>query len=98
MIRLNKFLSSAGVASRRKCDELISLGKISVNGKVETQLGVSVDENKDKVCFDGKLITLSNKFVYYKLHKPKGYICSANDEKGRIYSFKRSKRRSKKCY
>ena len=83
MIRLNKYLSSAGVASRRKCDELISAGKISVNGKIVSELGVSVDENKDKVCFEGKVVSLSNKFIYYKLHKPKGYICSANDEKGR---------------
>ena len=82
-MRLNKFLSTAGVASRRKCDELISNGSISVNGKVITELGVNINENKDKVCYLGKLISLPNSFVYLKLHKPKGYICSASDEKGR---------------
>ena len=83
MIRLNKFLSSAGVASRRKCDELIEKGQVSVNGKVVTTLGTVVDEKKDKVCFDNKLVSLKTSFVYLKLHKPKGYICSASDEKGR---------------
>lgn len=82
-MRLNKFLSTSGVASRRKCDDLILQGKISVNGKIVTELGISIDENKDKVCFDGKLVSLPNGFKYYKLHKPKGYICSASDEKGR---------------
>ena len=83
MIRLNKFLSSAGVASRRKCDELIEKGQISVNGKVVTTLGMVIDEKKDKVCFNNKLVSAQSSFVYLKLHKPKGYICSASDEKGR---------------
>ncbi len=82
-MRLNKFLSSAGVASRRKCDELISQGKISVNGKVITELGTIIDEKKDKVLAFGEPVSLQNEFIYLKLHKPKGYICSASDEKGR---------------
>lgn len=82
-MRLNKFLSSAGVASRRKCDELISQGKITVNGKVITELGTIIDEKKDKVLAFGEPVSLQNEFIYLKLHKPKGYICSASDEKGR---------------
>ena len=82
-MRLNKFLSGAGVASRRKCDELILEGKISVNGKVITELGTIINENKDKVYYNGELVGGQNKLVYLKLHKPKGYICSAADEKGR---------------
>lgn len=82
-MRLNKFLSSAGVASRRKCDELISQGKISVNGKVVTELGLVIDEKKDKVFAFGEPVILQSEFIYLKLHKPKGYICSAADEKGR---------------
>lgn len=81
-MRLNKFLSSAGIASRRHSDELISAGKIFVNGKVATQ-GMSVNERKDKVVYDGKEISLPSSFVYIKLNKPKGYICSASDEKQR---------------
>lgn len=82
-MRLNKFLSSAGIASRRKCDELILAGKISVNGKLTTELGRIIDEKKDKVYFNGELVSSQDKLVYLKLHKPKGYICSASDEKGR---------------
>lgn len=82
-MRLNKFLSSCGVASRRKCDELIKSGKISINGKVIDELGTIIDEEKDKIEYDGKVLQLSNDFVYYKLNKPKGYICSNADEKGR---------------
>ncbi|MGN0748426.1 MAG: pseudouridine synthase [Christensenellales bacterium] len=82
-MRLNKFLSASGVCSRRKADELIENGEIIVNGKVETQLGTNIDEKKDKVIYNGKVISLTSDFVYYKLNKPKGYICSNNDDKGR---------------
>ena len=94
-MRLNKFLSIAGVASRRKADELISQGKIYVNGKVASELGTVVNEQKDEVVYDGKRVLLSNEFVYYKLNKPKGYICSNSDEKGRktIFSLLPSNKR-----
>lgn len=82
-MRLNKFLSTSGVCSRRKADELIENGEIVVNGKVETRLGANIDEKKDKVVYKGKEVVLTNDFVYYKLNKPKGYICSNDDEKGR---------------
>ena len=82
-MRLNKFLSSAGIASRRKCDELILEGKVSVNGKIVSELGTIINENKDKVCSMGEPVGAQNKLIYLKLHKPKGYICSAADEKGR---------------
>ena len=82
-MRLNKFLSNSGVASRRKCDEIISEGKVVVNGKVVTELGFQVNEKKDKVMVEGKKVTLPSSFVYIKLNKPKGYACSAHDEKGR---------------
>ena len=82
-MRLNKFLSNSGVASRRKCDELISQGKVFVNGKVVTELGLQINEKKDKVTVEGKQIKLPSSFVYIKLNKPKGYACTAHDEKGR---------------
>lgn len=81
-MRLNKFLSNSGVASRRKCDKLIEEGKVFVNGKVAPQ-GMVIDEKKDKVTIEGKVITLPSSFVYIKLNKPKGYACTAHDEKGR---------------
>ena len=81
-MRLNKFLAQAGIASRRKCDELIKSGAISVNENKVTEMGYIVDEKKDKVCVNGEPV-VSSQYVYYKLNKPKGYICSASDEKGR---------------
>ena len=82
-MRLNKFLSNSGVASRRKCDELIAEGKVYVNGKPATELGMQINERKDKVMVEGKRISLPSSFVYIKLNKPKGYACTASDEKGR---------------
>lgn len=81
-MRLNKFLSEAGVASRRKADELIKEGRIEVNGKVVTDFGVKVDPEKDIVTFDGEIVKFK-KFVYYLFHKPAGYITTLKDEKGR---------------
>lgn len=82
-MRLNKFLSNSGLASRRKCDQLIEEGKVFVNGKQVTELGSQINEKKDKVTVEGKTITLPSSFVYIKLNKPKGYVCTAQDEKGR---------------
>lgn len=82
-MRLNKFLSNSGVASRRKCDDIILDGKVQVNGKVVRELGTIINEKKDKVMVEGKQIKLPSSFVYIKLNKPKGYACTANDEKGR---------------
>ena len=82
-MRLNKFLSSCGLASRRKCEDFIKEGRVSVNGKVVDELGLVVDEKKDKVEVDGKGLTLPNQFVYLKLNKPKGYACTSSDERGR---------------
>lgn len=81
-MRLNKFLSSCGISSRRKAEQLILDGKVKVNGAVVTSLGTVVGE-KDEVFCEGKKLSLPNSFVYYKLNKPKGYICSNSDEKGR---------------
>ncbi len=82
-MRINKFLAQAGIGSRRKVESLITDGLVKVNGKVTTELGIDINPKKDMVEYDGKKLTLPNKYVYYKLHKPKGYICSTSDEKGR---------------
>ena len=81
-MRLNKFLSSCGVASR-KCEEIILAGKVSVNGKVTNVLSTIVNEKVDKVEVDGVAIKLPAQFVYLKMNKPKGYACTASDERGR---------------
>lgn len=82
-MRLNKFLSNSGIASRRKCDTLIEEGKVTVNGKVVNELGLKINEKKDRVKVEGKEVSLPSSFVYIKLNKPKGYTCTASDEKGR---------------
>ena len=81
LTRLNKFIASSGVCSRRKADEYIENGKVKVNGKVVTELGFQVSK-KDKVTLEGKLIKPEN-LTYIRYYKPAGYITTANDEKGR---------------
>lgn len=81
MQRLNKFIASSGLCSRRKADELISEGKVSVNGKTVTELGFQIG-TKDKVLVEGKFIKPA-KHEYYRFYKPAGYITSADDEKSR---------------
>lgn len=80
-IRLNKYIASSGLCSRRKADELIENGQVMVNGKIVTELGFLVKE-QDKVFVDKKLIRPS-KHEYYRFYKPAGYITTCDDEKGR---------------
>jgi len=82
MVRLNKFLSESGVASRRKSDELIVQLRVMVNGKVIEAPGLSIDPTKDVVTVDGEKIKPQKK-VYFLMNKPKGTITSTKDEKGR---------------
>lgn len=81
--RLQKYMSSCGVASRRKCEEIILAGKVKVNGVLVNEVGVKVDPLKDVVEYDGKIISKEENKVYIMLNKPEGYISSVKDEKGR---------------
>lgn len=80
-IRLNKYIASSGLCSRRDADELIEQGKVSINGKKITELGYLVQPD-DKVFVDKKLIR-PVKHEYYRFYKPAGYITTSDDEKGR---------------
>ena len=82
MIRLQKFISDAGVTSRRKAEEIILSGRVKVNGII-AEIGCKVDESKDVIEIDGKKITLNEKNVYILLNKPKGYLSSVTDDRGR---------------
>ena len=81
MIRLNKFIADAGVCSRREADQLILDGKIKVNDKVVTTLGVKVKEN-DKVTYNSKLLK-SERFRYIILNKPRNFITTVKDTHNR---------------
>ena len=80
-IRLQSYMASCGVASRRKCEEIITSGRVKVNGEVVNTLGTKVTE-KDVVSVDGKLIK-PEEHVYYALNKPSGYVTTLSDEHGR---------------
>ena len=80
--RLQKILSARGVASRRKAEELLRQGRISVNGRVAT-LGDTADGDADTICVDGQPLPEQQKLVYIMLHKPRGYVTTLSDEKGR---------------
>ena len=82
MIRLQKFLADAGVASRRKAEELITAGKIKVNGSVVTKLGTSINPDKDQVEYNDQIIKQSDEKIYIALNKPLGYVSSATDNEG----------------
>jgi len=81
--RLQKILAAAGVASRRKAEELISAGRVTVNGKTVTELGTKADPAHDRICVDGTPVQAAEKRVYLLLHKPKGYVTTTSDPQGR---------------
>ena len=80
-MRLNKYLAQCGLGSRRKCDEIISKGKIKINGQIVKDFSFSVT-NEDYVQYNNKLIDAET-LVTYMLFKPKGYICTKNDKYNR---------------
>ena len=79
-IRLQKYLAEAGIASRRKAEELILQGKVQVNGKVITELGTKVQIEKDQVTYNDKIVKIENKKVYILLNKPIGYVTTVKDQ------------------
>ena len=79
-MRINKYLAQCGVASRRDCDKLVAEGHVTVNGR-PADVGADVEEG-DVIKVDGKVVTVK-KNEYYILHKPKGYLCTVSDDKGR---------------
>ncbi len=81
--RLQKYMARCGIASRRKCEEIILSGKVKVNDKIVNELGVKINSEVDVISYDGKIIKPEEKKVYIMLNKPEGYITSVKDEKGR---------------
>ncbi|HET9363957.1 MAG TPA: pseudouridine synthase [Candidatus Angelobacter sp.] len=81
--RLQKIIAAAGVASRRKAEELISQGRVSVNGHTVTELGSKADLATDHIKVDGKLLRGAERHIYLLLNKPKGYVTTVSDPEGR---------------
>lgn len=81
--RLQKYLASCGVASRRMSEEIIKSGRVAVNGQIVTEMGVKIKIGTDKVTVDGKDITPEEEHVYLMLNKPEGYVTTAHDPQGR---------------
>lgn len=81
--RLQKYLAECGIASRRKCEEYILQGKVQVNGKTITELGVKVNPEKDRITFEGKNVKQEDKKVYILLNKPIGYVTTSDEQFGR---------------
>lgn len=81
-IRLQKYMADCGIASRRKSEELIASGKVKVNGKIAS-IGDKVDPKKDKVSVEGQAVRAETEFRYIMLNKPRGFITTMSDERGR---------------
>lgn len=82
MVRLQKFLAEAGVASRRASELIIKSGRVAVNGAVASELGVKIDPACDRVTVDGRVLKAKRK-LYIALHKPPGYVCTRSDAQAR---------------
>jgi 23S rRNA pseudouridine2605 synthase len=81
--RLQKILAAAGVASRRKAEEMIEQGRVQVNGKVITELGTKADAGRDHIRVDGKLLQGAERLRYFVLNKPRGFVTTVKDPEGR---------------
>ncbi len=83
MMRLQKFLANAGVASRRAAERMISEGRVSVNDEIIREMGVQIDEEYDSVKVDGVAVKSAEKKYYIMLNKPVGFVTTVSDDKGR---------------
>ena len=83
MERLQKLIAQAGICSRREAENIISAGKVTVDGKIIRELGAKADPAKNKICVDGKILTFNTEKIYILLNKPRGYVSTVKDERGR---------------
>lgn len=83
MERLQKLIAQAGICSRREAEKIISAGRVTVDGKIITELGAKADPSKNKIRVDGKLLRFNAEKIYILLNKPRGYVSTAHDERGR---------------
>jgi 23S rRNA pseudouridine2605 synthase len=82
--RLQKIMAACGIASRRKAEEMITAGRVTLNGAVVTELGTKADAERDEICVDGKPLKGPERPLYFLLHKTKGYVTTVSDPEGRL--------------
>ena len=81
--RLQKIMAASGIASRRKAEEIIAAGRVTLNGKVVTEQGTKADPETDVICVDGAPLKKRERILYFMLNKPKGYVTTVSDPEGR---------------
>jgi 23S rRNA pseudouridine2605 synthase len=81
--RLQKIMAAAGIASRRKAEEYIAAGRVTLNGKIVTERGTKADPEIDQICVDGRALKRPEQLLYFMLNKPKGYVTTVSDPEGR---------------
>jgi 23S rRNA pseudouridine2605 synthase len=81
--RLQKIMAACGIASRRKAEEMIAAGRVTLNGKVVAEQGTKADPERDAICVDGKPLKSRERLLYFLLNKPKGYVTTVSDPEGR---------------
>ena len=81
--RLQKIMAGSGIASRRKAEEMIAAGRVTLNGKVVTEQGTKADAERDEICVDGKPLEKRQRLRFLLLNKPKGYVTTVSDPEGR---------------
>src|SRR5437773_4403388 len=81
--RLQKIMAASGIASRRKAEEIIAAGRVTLNGRVVAEQGTKADPERDVICVDGKPLKSRERLLYFLLHKPKGYVTTVSDPEGR---------------
>src|SRR5216110_412554 len=81
--RLQKIMAASGIASRRKAEEIIGAGRVTLNGKVVVEQGTKADPQRDVICVDGKPLKSRERLLYFLLNKPQGYVTTVSDPEGR---------------
>jgi 23S rRNA pseudouridine2605 synthase len=96
--RLQKIMAACGIASRRKAEEIIAAGRVTMNGKVVMEQGTKADPERDVICVDGKPLKRAERYVYFLLHKPKGYVTTVSDPEGRATVMELMGKRAERVY
>src|SRR6266699_4211855 len=96
--RLQKIMAASGIASRRKAEEIIAAGRVTLNGKVVTEQGTKADPEQDVICVDGAPLKRRERLLYFLLNKPKGYVTTVSDPEGRSTVMEFFKKMSERLY